>query len=98
MRDPYLYEDGDVLKNRANIIRSFSEKPKLTLQTLPCLRFTIVSTINLQRTHYAIFTEQYSDRYLIGQGNSERFKWSSMKKSSAAILLDMHFQRISKKN
>ena len=99
MRDPYLYEDVDVLKNRANIKdsellrKAEADVTNLAMSAIYTREYDRFTTETLCDIHKAIF-----DRYLIGRGNSERYKWSSMKKSSAAIRLDMHFQRISKKN
>ena len=76
MRDPYLYDDVNVLKNLADIKNSeLLRKAEADITGLAMRQFMIISTISLTPKLCRIFTAISLVRYLIGRENSVSFKW-----------------------
>ena len=72
MRDPYLYDDVNVLKNLADIKDSeLLRKAEADITGLS-MAANMISSIP---KHCRIFTAIYSVKYLIGQENFVPFKW-----------------------
>ena len=72
MRDPYLYDDADVLRNLADI-KDF-ELLRRAEADISNSVFIIGGTKNSISKRYGIFTARSSDRFTNGPVNSARYK------------------------
>ena len=76
MRDPYLYDDVDVLKNRANIKDSDTlRKAEADITNLAMSAIYERDYNKFDIDTCAIFIDLSLGRYLTGLVNLEAFKW-----------------------
>jgi len=99
MRDPYLYNDVDVLKNKgdikdANLLKTAEgDITKYTLSAVYAHKFTKFNTATICEIHRIILTA-----FMNGPANFAQFMYPSEKMYWVGIPFDTLFQRKSRKN